>query len=190
MMATKEDMTVTNCADCGSHDVRKTVLPAYDIDLGGIEVRLVDCVTQVACGACGEDTIEIPDLDGLSKTAAMARALVPFRLAGKEVRFMRLALDMTGREFAAAMELTPETVSRWENETRGVGGSAEKLLRHNICALLRSKVMGFNYDPADIAKMRILNSPEGFKLPPLEFTRVAVNQKPGSDKAWDQLLAA
>jgi len=91
---------MVNCGECGSHKVKEAVLPAYDIDLRGIIVRLVDCVTQVSCDACGEDTIEIPDLDGLSKTAAMARALVPFRLTGKEVRFMRFALDMTGREFA------------------------------------------------------------------------------------------
>ena len=178
------------CAECGNRDVQATVMPVYETDLGGIQVRLVNAVLREQCAECGEITVEIPDLTGLAKATAMARALVSIRLTGKEVRFMRVALDMTGRKFADAMELTPETVSRWENDGRGVGGSTEKLLRHNICALLHSKVAAFDYEPADIARMRIMNAPENFSLPPLEFRRVLVKDHDEPIESWDQMMLA
>lgn len=176
------------CGNCGSTRVKESVLPEYETDLGGVRVRLINSVIREVCEDCNEGTIEIPDLDALCKTAAMTLAMVPIRLTGKAVRFMRLALDLTGREFAEAMDLTPETVSRWENGGRGVGGSSEKLLRHNICALLHHQVPAFDYDPADITRMKILNAPEDFELPPLEFRRVVVKEpNHQAEEAWDRL---
>lgn len=175
-----------NCVACGGRVGVKSVLPSYETDLGGMKVRLINCVIRETCAACAEGTTEIPDLVGLAKAVAMARALVPIRLTGKEVRFMRHAMDMTGREFASAMELTPETVSRWENGGRGVGGASEKLLRHNICALLHKEAVAFDYDPADIARMRILAAPEEFEFPILELRRVMVKANGDSEEAWDR----
>ena len=59
-------------------------------------------------------------------------ALDPTRLSGKELKFIRKALDMTQKEFADKMELRTETVSRWENDYPGTGEYSEKLLRHNV----------------------------------------------------------
>ena len=177
---------MTTCSECGGMVVA-TTLPAYETDLGSMRVKLVNAAIREACEACGEATIEVPDLDGLARTVAMVRALLPMRLTGKDVRFMRRALDMNGREFAEAMDLTPETVSRWENGERGIGGYTEKLLRHNICALLHKDTPAIAYDPADITRMRILNAPEDVAMPPLEFRRVVVKDKRETEEAWDQL---
>lgn len=178
-------MIMFNCAACGGRVGVKSVLPSYEIDLG-MKVRLINSVIRETCAACEDGSIEIPDLEGLAKAAAMARALVPIRLTGKEVRFMRNAMDMTGREFASAMELTPETVSRWENGGRGVGGASEKLLRHNICALLHSETAAFDYDPAEIARMRIHTAPEDFEFPVMELRRVMVKAGGDTEEAWDR----
>jgi DNA-binding transcriptional regulator YiaG len=62
--------------------------------------------------------------------------------SGREVKFLRRVVDMTQVKFAEAMELTPESVSRWENDARGVGAAGEKLVRHNICALLYKNAKG------------------------------------------------
>ena len=180
---------MTTCPDCGGTAVT-TVLPTYATDLGGMRVRLVNAAIRETCGACGEATIEVPDLDGLARAAAMVRALLPLRMTGKDVRFLRRALDMSGREFAEAMELTPETVSRWENGLRGLGGYTDKLLRHNICALLHKDTPAIVYDPADITRMRIVDTPEDFALPPLEFRRVVMKDKQEAAEAWDQLPLA
>lgn len=158
---------MSTCEACGADRVKGEVLPAYVTDLGGVSVRLVESVRREQCEACHEETFEIPDLEGLMHAAALARALIPIRLSGAEVRFIRLALDMTGREFAEAMELTPETISRWENGG-GIGGYSEKLLRHNVCALLHKNVKGMDFDPETIVRMRIidgtLDSPIPFRL--------------------------
>ena len=178
------------CTECGATVVKTTILPEYEIDLGGLRVKLVNAVIREVCEACGDATIEIPDIGGLARVAAMARALLPLRLNGEEIRFIRKALDMNGREFAQAMELTPETVSRWENGVPGVGGYVEKLLRHNVCALLHSKTPAIVYDPVSITHMRIINTPEGFVLPTLEFRRVLVKDKRDTEETWGQLPIA
>ena len=74
------------------------------------------------------------------KAAAMARALLPLKLSSDDITLMRKALEMTGREFAETMDITPETLSRWERDAQGVGGYGEKLLRHNVCTLLGGSV--------------------------------------------------
>lgn len=178
---------MTICGECGSRRLKAVLLPEYETNLGGMRVRLVNSVIREVCEDCGDATIEIPDLDRLSKAAAMVRALVPIRLSGADVRFMRLALDMTGRDFAKIMELTPETVSRWENGERGIGGYSEKLLRHNMCALLHAQVPAIEYDPVDITKMAIMNAPEDFRLPPLEFRRIVLKENRETEEAWDRL---
>ena len=180
---------MTTCSACEG-TAQTVVLPAYETDLGGVRVRLINAAIREICPACGEATIEIPDLDGLARAAAMVRALLPLRLTGKDVRFLRHALDMSGRAFAEAMDLTPETVSRWENGERGIGGSVEKLLRHNICALLHKDTPAIVYDPADITRMRILNAPEDIALPPLAFRRVVVKDRWEVAEAWDRLPLA
>jgi len=166
--------------------MKEMVLPEYIIDLGGISVRLIYSVIREECEECGEGTVEIPDLEGLTKATALTRALLPIRMSGDDVKFTRLALEMNGREFAEAMELSPETVSRWENNERGIGGYTEKLLRHNICALLHTQVKGVAYDPAEITKMRVKDTPEGFVLPPIPFRRVPVMVKEQSvpEETW------
>jgi hypothetical protein len=81
---------------------------------------------------------------------------------------------MTQKDFAAGMELAPETVSRWENDARGVGGMCEKLVRHNICALLYKETKGRPYDPAVIAHMKFVALPESEAVPLLEMVRVRI----------------
>ncbi|MSP00875.1 MAG: helix-turn-helix domain-containing protein [Acetobacteraceae bacterium] len=180
---------MTRCKACGEGTMTAALLPSYEMDLGGLTVRLVNTVIRDACDRCDEATIEVPDLEGLAKAAALARALTPFRLAGKEIRFLRRALDMTGREFAEAMELTPETVSRWETGLRGVGGDSEKLLRHNVCALLHRQVNAIAYEPAVITRMKILDVADGFEFPPLVFRRVVVKGTYEAVEAWDRMAA-
>lgn len=133
--------------------------PEHVEDLGGLVVKVLNAVVVQRCSACGDEMVGIPDMPGLARAAAMARAQSSERLAGKEVRFIRKALDMKQKDFAAAMDLSPEHVSRWENDHNGIGGASEKLVRHNICALLSDGA--FEYDPKAIASMIFVPFPEG-----------------------------
>jgi putative zinc finger/helix-turn-helix YgiT family protein len=174
------------CTECGSGRVEETILPEHTEDLGGIVVALMNSVRVHRCDGCGERETEIPDLRGLTRAVAMARALHPALLSGREVKFLRRALDMSQQEFAGAMEIRPETVSRWENEVPGTGGMTEKLVRHNVCALLHELVPAIDYQPAQIARMRLRPLEEGESLPVFQFERVIVKYDHRREAAWDE----
>lgn len=155
--------------NCKNGLMERTVKPEHTEDLGGLVVKVLNAVVVQRCSACGEEATGIPDMQGLARAAAMARAQSPERLTGKEVRFIRRALDMTQKDFAEAMDLSAEHVSRWENDHRGTGGAGEKLVRHNVCALLSDG--SCEYDPKLIANMRFVPYPEG-GIAAIEMVRV------------------
>jgi DNA-binding transcriptional regulator YiaG len=162
-----------------------STLPEHTEDLGGVVVKVLNAVKVFRCANCEEEMTAIPDMQGLVKATAISRALDPARLAGREVKFLRRVLDKTQSEFAKAMELAPETVSRWENDARGVGGACEKLVRHNVCALLYKETQGRRYDPEVIANMVFTDgTPE-----PIEMIRVRINNGEHA-AAWNEAAAA
>jgi putative zinc finger/helix-turn-helix YgiT family protein len=156
---------------CQNGLMERHVKPEHVEDLGGLVVKVLNAVVVQSCSACKEEMVGIPDMPGLARAAAIARAQSPERLAGKEVRFIRRALDMNQKEFAAAMDLSAEYVSRWENEHKGIGGASEKLVRHNVCALLSDG--SCEYDPKAIANMVFVPYPDD-GIAPIEMVRVRV----------------
>lgn len=178
---------MSRCAKCKGL-VERSTLPEHTEDLGGVTVKILNAVKVSRCRECGDEMIAIPDLDGLARAAAISRALDPTRLTGREVKFLRRVLDMTQAEFAEAMDLAAESVSRWENDVRGVGEACERLTRHNVCALLYKAAKGRPYDPAIIAKMKFTPN---VKIPPLDMVRVRVrDDSEHPTTAWDQTAAA
>jgi transcriptional regulator with XRE-family HTH domain len=95
---------------------------------------------------------------------------------------------MTQKEFAAAMDLSPEHVSRWENDHTGIGVASEKLLRHNVCALLQ-KAGACDYNPAEIANMQFVALRDGEVMPPIEMVRVRIKHLNEQEDAWDRAAA-
>ncbi|GEO80810.1 helix-turn-helix domain-containing protein [Pararhodospirillum oryzae] len=166
------------------------ILPEYQETMGGMIVVIKNAVIREVCEACGETTFEMPDSPGLAKAVALVRALNPLQLSGKDVRFIRKALEMNGRQFAEAMEVTPETISRWEQGEKGIGGYSEKLLRHNVCALLHKAVPTLRYDQADIVRMKIIKSDDA-PLPRVVFERVVVRDRTEDEgiRGWDKAAA-
>jgi len=176
---------MAKCTKCQSL-MERSVKAEHTEDLGGIVVNLVNAVVVRHCGSCSAEETAIPDMQGLVHTVALVRALDPIRLAGKEVRFMRRALDMTQKKFAEVMELTAETVSRWENGINGHGTASEKLLRHNVCALLHKRVVARAYDPALITNMKF----EGGSIEYITMERVRVVHESDHENAWDRRAVA
>jgi DNA-binding XRE family transcriptional regulator len=168
--------------------MEKSIRAEHTEDLGGVVVKVLNAVQVLRCAACRTEMVAIPDLDDLGRATAISRALIPVRLAGREVKFLRRVLDMTQAEFAKAMDLTAETVSRWETNARGVGGACEKLTRHNVCALLSKITPGRPYDPADITKMELIETADDYVLPPLEMVRVRVSNVTLNDgDGWGEM---
>ena len=176
------------CAKCKGL-MEKSIRPEHTEDLGGVVVKVLNAVQVLRCNKCRTEMVAIPDMDGLARAAAISRALNPVRLGGREVKFIRRVLDKTQAEFAKVMDLAPETVSRWENDVRGVGGACEKLVRHNVCALLHKETRGRPYDPAAITHMELKSPPKGKELPPIEMVRVRVPSDSPQNDSWGEMAA-
>ena len=120
------------------------------LDLG-VPVMLVDTVLEHDDGS-----EEIPDLNMLLATVAVARVLQPVQLVGAEVRFLRHVLDFTGTEFAETIGISDKSVvSRWENDKDRLGGSTEKIVRQLVLNLLGSSAPGIKSGQNAVPGMKI-----------------------------------
>lgn len=179
-----------NCAECGDAKYEELILPEHIEDLGGITVRLINAVHVRRCPKCEDEHVMIPDMSGLIRAVAVHRAFIPVALCGAEVKFFRRALDMNQQEFAAAMDLSAETVSRWENDARGVGQTSDKLVRHNMCALLADKDEHISYDPSGLARLRLRQPRDGEQPPMIDVERVRLKIDNRREDAWGALCDA
>lgn len=117
----------------------------------GIPVTLIDAAIEHEDGS-----VEIPNLDTLLSTLAVARALDPGQLVGAEIRFLRHVLDLTGSEFAEAIDLSDKSVvSRWENDRVRPGGFTEKVVRQLVVNLLGPRAPGIEIGSNAIPGMKI-----------------------------------
>ena len=117
----------------------------------GLPVTLFDAVQEDDDG-----NLEIPNLDMLLATVAVARVLAPIQLVGAELRFLRHVLHLTGTEFARAIDLSDKTiVSRWENGKSRPGGYTEKIVRQLILNMLSERAPGIEIPDNAIPGMKI-----------------------------------
>jgi putative zinc finger/helix-turn-helix YgiT family protein len=106
------------------------------VTLVGVEVR--------RCKACGEHEVVIPKIELLHRTIALLIVGKKTRLTAAEVRFLRKYLGWSGVDFAKHMGVTPESVSRWENDREQMGPVADRLLR--LMVVTRSPVSDYELD--------------------------------------------
>jgi len=180
-----------NCPTCNRPTTRR-VLSEYEDDLIGIgmPVVLVNSVVEVSCEACGVAEREIPDFDGLVAAVAVSRAMHPFKLRGEELRFLRKAMEVSGKELADVIGVTPETMSRWENNRDPITPAMEKLIRLMVIARLGEKVPAMDFDPKEVADMRILSVCQDSAKPQMCFERVKVRVRPHrTEPHWDRRLS-
>ena len=76
-----------------------------------------------------EELIKPEDVEGLHK--AIALHLVRFRkvLGGREIKFIRRAIDLTQGELAHQLGTGVQTVARWEKNKVSIPGPEDRLLR-------------------------------------------------------------
>ena len=106
------------CANCGSQLERTTTTRVQQI----AKRKFSTDVAARVCTACAAvyvdaDALERADLDVACALAERGPA------SGETFRFMRKALGMRASDLAELLGVTPETVSRWENEQRPVDGA-------------------------------------------------------------------
>ena len=156
-------------------------------------VILIDSAEEEIDDVTGQPVgVIVPDTEKLVAAVAIARALDPARLDGREVRFVRHVLGMTSTAFAEALNMSKETFSRWENNRQELGEWADKQVRLFAILKLGPHVPCLEINADDVIGMRVSHR-EPDQWPHMEFRRslVATGQCAGMEE-WDtcELLAA
>jgi len=73
--------------------------------------------------------VSIHDMDGLHRAIAKEIVGKPRRLSGKEIRFLRVELDMSQRTLGDILGKTDQTVAKWEKEHVKIPKMADLILR-------------------------------------------------------------
>src|ERR1019366_7390172 len=172
------------------------VLDRYEEKLMGLPypITLINAAEEVTHPKTGEVLgVTVPDAEELAAAVSLALCFMPLRLSGAEIRFVRRVMGMTGQELAAAVEMSPETLSRWENGKQEVGGWADKAIRMAAILRLQDRAPASSLRPEDIVSLRFGPRPTDTH-PRIEVHRVR-SERAGADseiKGWDAevLLAA
>lgn len=141
---------------------------------GNVEFELADGVTITLkgtrifrCKECGVESPVVPAPAALVRVAAEAMARAPNKLGPQEVRFLRKSLGLSGKDFAAKINVDAGTVSRWERGAEPMGPANERLLRLMVLA---GEVVG-EYPLEDMAtkeprktKLRAAHDKHGWRL--------------------------
>ncbi len=91
------------------------------------ELRFIAQLPAMVCPGCGEDLVSAETLRGLERGVAEALARDGARTP-EAFRYMRKAIGLKAMDVAELLDVTPETVSRWENGERQPETRAAKLL--------------------------------------------------------------
>lgn len=116
-----------NCMECGGQMKVERGTHKY-VECGLDTITLVNVEIRT-CAQCGEREVVIPKMPELHRLIARLVADKDGPLAPKEIRFLRKYLGLSGADFAKRIQVSPETLSRWENGKADMGRPYEGLLR-------------------------------------------------------------
>ena len=103
-------------------------MQAYHYTECGLDNVFIDGLEAVNDHA-DEPTITIPAIGLLHKVIAESIINRPFKITGKELRFLRTEMGLTQDGLARILKVTNITVSRWEREETAIKDTAEMLVR-------------------------------------------------------------
>lgn len=80
----------------------------------GLSTVVLEGLPIFRCSECGEEKLRIPQEQELYDILARALLCKPDTLSGKELRFLRSVAGMNLAEFAESLQVTTQTLQRWE----------------------------------------------------------------------------
>ena len=85
------------------------------------------------------ESVAIERIDDLHKAIALTIATGSFELTGKELRFLRIELDLSQTQFAAMIESTKQNIGRYERDElkEGIPGSVQMAARMLYLTFIR-----------------------------------------------------
>lgn len=180
------------CVKCGCGRINARTLARYEDDglVGLPNVVILNAAQEFVCEECGTDNgIAIPDEKGLEAAVAVNRVMMPLKLIGREIRFLRKSIGLTAKQLVGALGLqAEETVSKWENDHRLIPVSNEKMLRILVGRTLAEKAPMIPFDEKYILlEMQIIPVASiAQRETKIEFLRVRTSANP----TWAEPAAA
>jgi putative zinc finger/helix-turn-helix YgiT family protein len=102
------------CPTCGGDRWKKGTVPHVEV-VDGRKFK-ADLAARV-CAKCGEAIVTIDELDQFAVAVALALALAGAR-SGNAIRVMRKSIQLSATALAELLNVSLETVSRWEHGER------------------------------------------------------------------------
>ena len=126
----------------------------YVDDSMGLPIVLED--SAIASSFDGEEGVVVPDVKGLEAAMAVARVIIPDKLRGEEIKFLRKAIGLKAVDLASFLDVVPETLSHWENGRNVITANPERILRMRALRALKDKARGVPAKVDDILDMEIV----------------------------------
>ncbi len=119
---------MNKCYSCGG-EINVIKGKPYKYDECGLEVELHG-INQYECIKCEETYVSIPKINELHRLIGKEicqnkKAL----LTANEIKFLRKEMHLKSKELAKVLGVTPQQVSRWENNKNQIGETQDRLLR-------------------------------------------------------------
>jgi DNA-binding transcriptional regulator YiaG len=104
--------------------------------------------------------ISLRDIDGLHRIIGLHLADCLRPLKGKEVRFLRVEMDMSQKSLGSLLGVGATTVARWESGRGKITETAQKLL----CLLYREKALGNAKIAESLQRLADLDAEEYYQM--------------------------
>jgi transcriptional regulator with XRE-family HTH domain len=108
--------------------MKEIYMGSYHYTECGLENVFIEGMDEVQDHA-GEDTLTIPAIGLLHTVIAEGIVMLPSKMSGRELRFLRTEMGLTQEKLADTLKVTLLTVSRWESEESPIKDTAEMLVR-------------------------------------------------------------
>lgn len=169
-------------------------LPQHDYQVGGTLVELVDSAWEIKCAKCDAMAVAVPNEEGLFAAVALDRVRIPVKLSAREVKFLRKTMKLSAKSLAGVLDVTPETVSRWESGKLVIGPQSERMLRMGTLIALRDKApaMAMEISEPKLWEMKITPLRNDLDNQKRRFETVRLKEGSSRTKAdeWDEKRAA
>jgi putative transcriptional regulator len=140
-----EEKGIMKCTSCNNPKDLKPKYITHRYRESGLDNVVLHGVEHFKCDQCGEDYFGYGDVNQLHDLIARTLVLKKGPLVGREIRFLRVHLGLSGKEYARRVGINPSTLSRYENDGDKPSKGFDSLLR----AFVVTKLPDRDYDLHD-----------------------------------------
>ena len=127
------------CVECGTKMRELEKRPYHYVESGLDNIYLYGIV-EYECPNCKNEMVRIPRPFQLHIILAIAISQKDDCLNGSEIRFLRKEIGVNAKTFAKAIGVTPQSLSRWENEKERQSESHDRLIRYAFRFMMQERL--------------------------------------------------